>query len=208
MSDLDNEEVTTATSHTEPDDLQYVFHHAQLHETVFAARVYGLINKFGSMISWFWVALMLIICLNVFMKNVLGQGSVRFEEIQWHIYAALFLLGLSYSLVHDCHVRVDLLYERFNLRGKAWVDTVGIIVFLLPFLAVLFHYGEAFVVKAYLDGERSNSPAGLSHYWIIKSTLLIGFGLLAVAAIARLHICIAYLLGRSDWLAEDKEKQA
>lgn len=201
MTDFDKDPTRNATSHTEPDDLQYVVHHTDLPETKFAAGINGLIKRFGSIISWFWLALILVICVNVFMKNALGQGSVRFEEIQWHIFSALFLLGLCYTTAYDDHVRVDLFHERMSLKAKAWVDSVGIVTFLLPFIGVLLYFGEPYVLKAFADNERSNSPAGLSHYWIIKSMLLIGLVLLAIASIARLHTCIACILGRDDWLA-------
>ncbi len=182
-----------AISHTEPDDLQYIIHHAALPETAFSRAVEGALKRFGSWVSWFWIVLMAVICVNVFMKNALGQGSVRFEEIQWHIYSALFLIGLSYTMACDDHVRVDLFYERFGIRTKAWIDLLGIVLFLLPFLAVMLYYAFPFVVKAYTDAERSSSPAGLSHYWIIKSTLVIGLGMLVLSALARLHRCVALL---------------
>lgn len=200
MTDLDKDPAKDGISHDEPDDLQYVVHHADLPESKFAAGINGLIKRFGSMISWFWLALMVVICTNVFMKNVLGQGSVRLEEIQWHIFAALFLLGLCYTMAYDDHVRVDLFYERFSVKTKAWVDALGIVLFLLPFLCVLLYFGWDFVLKAFTDNERSSSPAGLSHYWIIKSSLLIALVLLSVAAIARLHTCVTYLLSGGDKL--------
>lgn len=201
MTDFDKDPTRNSPSAIEPDDLQYrhdVVSHADLPETKFSAAINTQIKRFGSMISWFWIVLMMVICTNVFMKNVLGQGSVRFEEIQWHIFSALFLMGLCYTMAYDDHVRVDLFYEQMSLKSKAWVDAIGILVFLLPFIGVLLYFGEAFVLKAFADNERSNSPAGLSHYWIIKSTLLIGLCLLAVAAIARLHICVAYLFWHDD----------
>ncbi len=187
-----------AISHDEPDDLQYIVHHGEFPETGFSRAVDNVTKKLGSAISWFWIALMAVICVNVFMKNALGQGSVRFEEIQWHIYSALFLLGLAYTMAYDDHVRVDLLYERYSLRTKAWIEIIGTLVFLLPFLAVLLYFAWPFVVKAFVDGERSSSPAGLSHYWIIKSTLVIGFGLLSLSALSRLHRCIACLTRPDD----------
>ncbi|CTQ47461.1 TRAP transporter small permease subunit [Roseibium aggregatum] len=193
MSEDKRRKELEATSSLEPDDLQYVVHHAKLPVTRFSRSVDGAIARMGSLISWFWILLMGVICLNVFMKNILGQGSVKFEEIQWHIYAALFLLGLSYTMVYDDHVRVDLAYETFSLRTKAWVDFVGILVFLIPFLAIVLYFAWPFVAKAYADGERSSSPAGLAHYWIIKSALLAGLGLLLLAALSRLHRCAAYL---------------
>ncbi|WP_157961612.1 TRAP transporter small permease subunit [Acuticoccus kandeliae] len=185
-------------SSTEPDDLNYIVHHAALPETGFSRAIDGAIKRFGSFMSWFWVALLAVICVNVFMKNALGQGSVQFEEIQWHIYAALFLIGLSYTMAYDDHVRVDILYENFSLKAKAWVDTLGIIFFLIPFLLLMIYYSWPFVLKAYTDHERSSSPAGLSNYWIIKSVLILGLSLLLLTAIARLHRCVAFLRGATS----------
>lgn len=178
-----------------------------LPETGLSRKVDRSIQKIGSWVSWLWVVLMLVICLNVFMKNVLGQGSVRFEEIQWHIYSLVFLLGLSYTLTYDDHVRVDLLYDTFSARRKAQVELLGIVVFLLPFLTILLYYTVPFVVQAVMDGERSSSPAGLSHYWIIKSALIVGLVLLIAAALARLHRCIAFLRQGDAGVAQNGRKQ-
>lgn len=193
MSFPDDDE--RAIDHDEPDDLHFLVHHAALPETGFSRAIDGAIKRFGSWASWFWIALMAVICVNVFMKNVLDQGSVQLEEIQWHIYAALFLLGLSYTMAYDDHVRVDILYEGFGLRTKAWIEAIGIVIFLIPFVLVILWYAWPFVVKAYFDGERSASPAGLGSYWIIKSAILFGFGLLFLTALSRLHRCIALLRG-------------
>lgn len=198
MTSPTNDPTDRAISHEEPDDLQYVVHHAPLPETGFSRVADAAVKRFGSLISWFWVLLMAVICINVFMKNVLGQGSVQFEEIQWHIYAALFLLGLSYTMAFDDHVRVDLLYENMSNRRKAWVDVLGIVLFLIPFIVMILYFAGPFVMKAIEDGERSSSPAGLSNYWIIKSTLIAGLGLLAVSTLARLHRCAAYLLAGAE----------
>lgn len=193
MTAPNNDPTNRAISHDEPDDLQYVVHHAPLPETGFSHAADAAVKRFGSIISWFWVLLMAVICVNVFMKNVLGQGSIQFEEIQWHIYAALFLLGLSYTMAFDDHVRVDLIYETMNTRRKAWVDFLGILLFLIPFIVMILYFAWPFVMKALADGERSSSPAGLSNYWIIKSTLVVGLGLLAISTLARLHRCAALL---------------
>lgn len=171
----------------------HIIPYASLPETGFSRAVDGAVKRIGSWASWFWIVLMGVIVVNVFMKNVLGRGSVQFEEIQWHIYAALFLVGLSYAMVFDDHVRVDLLHENFRLRTRAWIELLGALVFLIPFLLLLLYFSWPFVVKAFVDGERSSSPAGLSNYWIIKSFLLIGIGLLLLTTLARTHRCIAYL---------------
>lgn len=182
-----------ATSPDEPDDLQYVVHHANLPETGFSRAVDRMIRGFGDFISWFWVALMAVIVVNVFMKNIMARGSVQLEEIQWHIYAALFLLGLSYTMSFDDHVRVDLVYESMSLKTRAWIDLLGTAIFLIPFLLTLLYFTWPFVLKAIEDGERSSSPAGLSNYWIIKSALFAGLTLLLVTSLARVHRCIALI---------------
>lgn len=197
MCPADNPAPPPATPPGDPDNPADLTHHANLPETGFSSAIDGMAKRIGSAISWFWILLMVVICVNVFMKNVLGQGSVRFEEIQWHIYASLFLLGLAYTMATDEHVRVDVAYDAMKLRTKAWVDAVGILVFLLPFLATLLYFAWPFVIKAFNDAERSSSPAGLSHYWIIKSTLVIGLAMLFLTALARLHRCIA-CLARKD----------
>ncbi|QID19196.1 TRAP transporter small permease subunit [Nitrogeniibacter mangrovi] len=186
-----------AISHDHPDDLHFLIHHAELPETAFSRVVDGALARLGRSISWAWIALMAVIVINVVMKNLFGEGRVEFEEIQWHIYAALFMLGLSVTLATDDHVRVDLFYGGFTLRTKAWIDLVGIVCLLLPFVAMLMWYGVPFVADSFATAERSSSPAGLPYRWIIKSALVAGIGLLGVAACARLTRIVALLfLGR------------
>ena len=140
------------------------------------------------------------------MKNLFGEGRIEFEEIQWHIYAATFMLGLSYTFVADDHVRVDLLYDHFSLTTKAWVDLIGTLVFLIPFIVILIWHSGPFVEDAFITNERSNSPAGLAYRWIIKSALPLGLVLLLFAAVARISRIIAYL--SSDTTLTDVDADA
>lgn len=184
-----------ATSRDEPDDLQYLIHHAALPTTALSRAIDGALARLGRSLSWGWLALMAVIVINVLMKNLFGQGRIEFEEIQWHIYSVLFMLGLAITLATDDHVRVDLLYERFGPRTKAWVDLLGIVGLLLPFVAVLLWYGIPFVADAYATAERSTSPAGLPYRWLIKGMLVVGCALLGVAALARLSRVAAAVAG-------------
>ena len=193
-----------SVSHTEPDDLHYVIHHAKLPDTKLSQLIDGSLNRIGSFVSWFWLLLMAIIIINVIMKNVFGEGRIEFEEIQWHIYAAVFMLGLSYTFVADDHVRVDLLYEKFSLRTKAWVDLIGTLVFLIPLLAILLMHSIPFVEDAILTNERSSSPAGLGYRWIIKCALPLGLLLLLIASISRLSRVFALLFLNKQAEADTK----
>ena len=193
MSNLKLDAAELAVSDRDPDDLQYLIHHAELPVTRFSRAVDGALAGLSSATSWLWLALMAVIVVNVAMKNLFGDGRVEFEEIQWHLYSALFMLGLSATLAADDHVRVDLFYERFGLRTKAWVDLLGIVFLLLPFVVMLMWYGVPFVADSLATAERSSSPAGLPYRWVIKSLLVAGCALLGLAALARLHRAAALL---------------
>ncbi len=83
--------------------------------------------------AFLWVLLVLVIVFVVTLRCVFGLGSIMLEEIQWHIYGVGFVLAPSYALVADRHVRIDVLAERLPLRGRAWIELVGLVVFLIPF---------------------------------------------------------------------------
>lgn len=109
----------------EHDLLHELVHHAELPHTRFSSLVDRLIRGMGASISWIWLLLVAIIISNVTLRYLFGEGRIEFEEIQWHLYAIGFLLGLSYCMESDDHVRVDVLYERFSLRTKAWSNCSG-----------------------------------------------------------------------------------
>lgn len=166
--------------------LKQVIHHAELPHTAVSNVLDAFIRRIGEVVSWVWVLLVTVIMLNVTMRYVLGEGRIEFEEIQWHIYSVGFLIGLSYCLEADDHIRVDLLHERFGLKTKAWVELFGIALFLLPFIVLVVIFAAPFVKYSFEIGEISEAPGGLPLRWFIKSVLLIGFVLLAVATLSRL----------------------
>jgi len=177
------------------DQLHELIHHAELPHTVVSRWLDRLIRRLGSSISWIWLALVAVIVLNVTLRYVLGEGRIEFEEIQWHIYSFGFLLGLAYCLEADDHIRVDVLYESFGLETKAWVELVGMLVFLIPFAVLVIWFAIPFVTYSISIHEVSESPGGLPARWAIKSVLLIGFVLLLAATFSRLTRVTALLFG-------------
>lgn len=167
----------------------------QLPHTALSLGFDRAVRAIGSAVSWIWMVLLLVVVGNVVMRYVFGQGRIEFEEIQWHLYSVGFLIGLSYALEADDHVRIDLLYERFGLKTKAWVEFLGILIFLIPFIVVVIVYAIPFLTYSIRINEVSEAPGGLPARWAIKSVLLIGFILLAVATLSRLSRCTAYLFG-------------
>ncbi|CCQ74543.1 TRAP transporter small permease subunit [Magnetospira sp. QH-2] len=184
-----------AISHTEPDGLQFIIHHTALPHTFLSLGLDGVIKRIGSLVSWVWPLLVAVIVLNVTMRYVFGEGRIEFEEIQWHIYAVGFLIGLSYGFEADDHVRVDVLHEHFGLKAQAWVEMLGILIFMLPFTWLVIYFAWPFVESSFAIDEVSDSPGGLPMRWVIKAVLPLAFLLLLAAAVSRLSRATALLFG-------------
>jgi len=173
-----------------------------LPETSFSRAIDGLLRRIGEALSWIWLVLLAVIMLNVTMRYVLGSGRVEFEEAQWHLYAAGFLAGLSYCVQNDSHIRVDFLRERMSPRLQAWLELYGILLLVLPFVALVMIYATPFVAESFVSGEVSPSPGGLPFRWLIKLALPAGFALLALGFVARLHRVCRFLFGEPGEVAE------
>ena len=156
-----------------------------LPETGLSRMIDDFIVRIGNGISWIWIALLAVIVLNVFLRYVFGVGRIEFEEIQWHLYSIGFMVGLSYALNADAHVRVDVVHERLTPTTQAWIDLYGLLLGLLPFIAMMILYGIPFVLDSFETGEISASPGGLGGRWLIKSVLVMGFVILGLAAMSR-----------------------
>lgn len=165
------------------------------------------ILRVGGAFSVIWLLLVLLIILSVLERYfppatrvtamVFGPSpSTALGELQWWLYAAGFLVALSYAMVRGAHVRVDVLSERLSLRGRAWIELFGTVFFLLPFAGSIVLYGIPFVVRSVQLNEVSSSPGGLAGTWFIKSFMLVGFGLLLLAAFARIWRMASFLFGR------------
>lgn len=155
----------------------------------------GIVRRIGETTSWIWALLVAAIVVNVTLRYVFGRGYIAFEEIQWHLYGAGFVLGLSYCLTADRHVRIDVLAERWPVRWRLWIELVGLLIFLMPFVVYVFMEAVPFVVRSYELHEVSVAPGGLPYRWAIKSFMLIGFALLFVAGLGRLIRVSAALFG-------------
>lgn len=121
--------------------------------------------------------------------------STRLQEAQWHLHAALFLLCFGYAYVKDAHVRIELVRDRMAPRTRVWIELLGCCLFLIPYCFVIFTYGYEFAYRSWATGEISAAQTGLSHRFVIKSFLPIGFTLLALAGLSVALKCIVYLFG-------------
>ena len=146
---------------------------------MFLLRLEQWINRFSDLLGRIAGVLLILLLFNVFydviMRYLFNDVSIGMQELEWHLYSTIFLLGVSYTLRHDGHVRVDLIYEKLNVRRQGWVDLFGSLLFLLPFSLLVFYYGLGFVAESWDMSERSGDPGGLLYRWAIKSMIPIAF---------------------------------
>ncbi len=151
-------------------------------------RIDNFTEVSGRLISWLVLLLALLTCYDVFMRYVFNSGTVALQELEWHLFALIFLLGGAYTLKHDDHVRVDVIFssKRLNDRQRALINIIGMLLFLTPFCLLILITAWPFVQNSFWYQEGSPDPGGLPYRFLIKSSILIGFGLLLIQGIGEL----------------------
>jgi TRAP-type mannitol/chloroaromatic compound transport system permease small subunit len=140
----------------------------------------------GQLIAWLILLMVLTIIYDVGTRFFLDVSSVGLQELQWHIFALIFLLGAAYTLKHDGHVRVDIIYQSrwMNDRQRAWVNLFGGIFILIPFCTLVIYASFPFVYSAFLYHENSPDPGGLPHRFLLKGAIPLGFFMILLQGIA------------------------
>ncbi len=156
----------------------------------------GLNERIGNGVAWLTTILVLVVCFDVFTRYLLKSSSVAVQELEWHIFSVIFLAASAYSLRHNKHVRVDVLYMNFTPKTKSLVNLFGSIVFLMPFCIVAFWSSQNFVMNAFNIGEVSPDPGGLPFRFLLKAAIPIGFLLVLLQGIAM--ACRSWLEFRND----------
>lgn len=161
--------------------------------------------------------LLLIILVGVISYNVIGRyafnsSSIGLEELAWHLYSSIFLLGISYAVRTSSHVRVDLVFDLMKPRVQAYIDIIGTCIFMLPLAALVLVFGADFAYQSYSFGphadsigglvnqflttgigERSQDPGGLNNRFVIKSVIPLAFLLLMLSAVSVLIDRVRFL---------------
>lgn len=143
------------------------------------------ITLVGEYAAWLNVILVVLISVQVVMRYVFHISFVALEEAEWHLYGTAALFGISYCVVINNHIRVDLFHQGFSPRKKEIIELIGIFFFVLPVVTVLFIHGTQFVGSAWHVNEGSRSPMGLPWRWAIKSVIPVSMALFGLAAISR-----------------------
>jgi len=154
----------------------------------------SLNERVGKLVMWLVLVTTLIATGNALAKYLLGEGSNAWLEAQWYGFGAMFLLGAGYTLRHNGHVRIDVLYQRFSARGQAFIDLLGGILFLLPVSILLTWLSWPLFAESWRIQEMSPDAGGLIR-WPIKLILPLGFGLLLLQGISEIIKRIGVLTG-------------
>ena len=155
----------------------------------FADHLDLVLRWIGNIFAWTMPLLMLAIVTHVILRKGFNHGSIKLEELHWHLYGMGMMVGLSYAVVSDSHIRVDVLQHRFSKRTKAVIDIAGTLFLFFPFVVFLLWQSIPFVHRSFIIHERSNSPSGLPMRWIIKAFIPLGCVMLLLAGLSHLLRC-------------------
>lgn len=151
-------------------------------------------NLIGRIIMWLVLVTVLISAGNAIMRKGFNIGSNAFLEIQWYIFAAVFMLGAGYVMLKNAHVRIDFISSRLSKRTNAWIDAAGIAVFTIPLSVIMIDLGWPLFARAWVSGEVSHNAGGLIR-WPVLLLVPLGFSLLIMQAFSELIKRIAFLSG-------------
>lgn len=152
----------------------------------FAHLANRLNERVGKWTAWLNLGLILLVCGDVFTRYLLNKTSPWVTELEWHLFALIFLLGAGFAWKHDRHVRVDLFYARFTPQDKASVNALGTIFFLLPWATVLLIVSWKYAMTSFEIRETSPDPGGLPALYPIKFGICLGILLLILQALTQL----------------------
>lgn len=168
---------------------------------MFLVNLERALGRYSIMLGKLAAVLFILLLLNVFydvlMRYVFNDVSIAMQELEWHLYASIFLIGIAYGLQTGGHVRVDIIYEKLPLKTKAWVDLLGCLILLLPFAGLVAYYGVGFAYESFKLGETSGDPGGLPYRWLIKAVIPFAFISIAISGLAMLLRSINVIRGTS-----------
>lgn len=149
------------------------------------SRLIDTLNEWvGRGVAWVTLALVVVIFVDVVMRYLFSTSFVFTQELEWHLFAFIFLIGAGYTLLHDGHVRVDIIYQRLGWKGQAWINLLGVIIFLIPGCIMVITTSWKFVVNSFLIMEGSPDPGGIPFRFIVKGFIPAGFLLLLIQGIS------------------------
>jgi TRAP-type mannitol/chloroaromatic compound transport system permease small subunit len=148
----------------------------------------------GKVVYWLILVSVLVSSGNASVRYAFSRSSNGWLEIQWYLFSAVFLLGAGYTLLHNEHVRIDIIYGRLKPRSRAWIDLLGGIFFLLPMTLLITRLAWPVFLDSWRLHEYSTDSGGLIR-WPVKLLIPVGFSLLSLQGVSEIIKRIAFLKG-------------
>ncbi len=173
------------------------------------SRLIDAVNEWiGKFVMWLVLAAVLISAGNAVMRKAFDIGSNAFLEIQWYLFAAVFMLGSGYVWLRNAHVRIDFIATKLSKRANTVIDIVGMLLFTIPLCLILVSLSWPVFERAWVSGEMSQNAGGLIR-WPVLLMIPLGFGILAAQSVSELIKRVAYLRGqRAEPVSVEHEKSA
>jgi TRAP-type mannitol/chloroaromatic compound transport system permease small subunit len=171
------------------------------------SAVIDAINEgIGKFIMWLILAAVLISSGNAIMRKAFDISSNAYLEIQWYLFAAVFMLGAGYVWLRNAHVRIDFISSRLSKRTNTIIDILGIVIFTIPLSLILIKLSWPVFDRAWVSGEMSQNAGGLIR-WPVLLLIPVGFSILVVQCVSELIKRVAFLTGhRKEPFSEVAEK--
>jgi len=162
----------------------------------------------GKMVMWLILAATAISAGNAIMRKAFSIGSNAYLEIQWYLFAAVFMLGVGYVMLKNGHVRIDFIATRLSKRTNAIIDAIGIVVFTIPLAVIMVNLGWPVFYRAWMSGEMSQNAGGLIR-WPVFLLVPLGFSLLIMQSVSELIKRVGFLTGhRAEPFTVEHDKTA
>jgi len=152
----------------------------------------------GYFASLLLLVLIFLVAYDVVMRYTFSAGSIALQEIEWHIFATLFLIGIAYALQSDSHVRVDIFYTHYSDETKLRVQIISMVFLVIPFGLMIAVGGWDMALQSYIQREISSDPGGLTHRYLIKGMVVVAFVLLVLQALAQILKAYSQLTNKAQ----------
>ncbi len=155
----------------------------------------AFVDVIGRVFAWACIAQVALVAMNVILRYVLRIGPMELQELEWHLISPIALIGMSYALRHDDHVRVDIFYDKFRVETQNFVDLLASLA-LIVISILIIDFSIGFVGQAYFIDEGSPDPGGLPHRWLLRSFIPVGFAILTMQSVSNLLKTLALIFRR------------
>ena len=146
-----------------------------------------LIKWVGYLAAFALAALILLVVYDALMRYLFQSGSIALQELEWHLFDVVIMLGIAYTLQRASHVRVDIFYDQYSDKVRHIINIIGALFFILPFSLLIIYVGFDFVLISFEQMEASSDPGGLPFRFIVKSLLPLAFVLLIVQTLSEVY---------------------